>query len=337
MTATMTHVEAAKGTAVASPQCKLSPAVVQILRCPICGFQMTLQPERMDCLNAKYAHSFPVVDGVPVLLNETRSVFRISDLVERKTDIVKPVPRILTLASSLVPQISRNVAARANYKRLGKLLLARSERPRVLIVGGAIHGQGMEPILDNDSIELVQTDVYLGESTELIADAHDLPFADGSFDGVIVQAVLEHVTDPYRCVAEIWRVLGKEGLVYAETPFMQQVHLGRYDFTRFTHLGHRRLFREFDEISSGVACGPGMALAWSFEYFLLSFAKSSALRALIRGVVGLTLFWLKYFDYYLQRTAGGFDAASGFFFLGRRSATSLTDAELIKLYRGAVR
>jgi hypothetical protein len=149
--------------------------------------------------------------------------------------------------------------------------------------------------------------------------------------------VLEHVADPCRCVAEIWRVLGEEGLVYAETPFMQQVHLGAYDFTRFTHLGHRRLFRQFDQISSGVTCGPGMALAWACEYFLLSFARRPASRAVIRGFVRLTLFWLKYFDYYLRRMPGSFDAASGYFFLGKKSHRCLSDRELIRLYRGALR
>ena len=51
-----------------------------------------------------------------------------------------------------------------------------------------------------------------------------------------------------------------DGLVYADTPFMQQVHMGRYDFTRFTYLGHRRLFRKFEEIDSGAVSGPAMAL-----------------------------------------------------------------------------
>ena len=67
-------------------------------------------------------------------------------------------------------------------------------------------------------------------------------------------------------------MLKGRGVVYAETPFMQQVHMGPYDFTRFTHSGHRRLFRRFEEVESGAVCGPGMALAWAYQYFLLSFA-----------------------------------------------------------------
>jgi len=81
---------------------------------------------------------------------------------------------------------------------------------------------------------------------------HTIFFDASSFDGVIIQAVLEHVVEPNHCVEEIHRVLKENGLVYSETPFMQQVHLGRYDFTRFTHLGHRRLFRKFKEICGGA-------------------------------------------------------------------------------------
>jgi SAM-dependent methyltransferase len=157
-----------------------------------------------------------------------------------------------------------------------------------------------------------------------------------SFDGIIAQAVLEHVVDPYRCAEEMHRVLKTDGLIYAETPFMQQVHGGRYDFTRFTHLGHRRLFRRFEEIDSGAMCGPGMALAWSWQYFLLSFATSQMIRALIRVFAGLTSFYLKYFDYILIDRAGTLDAASGYYFLGRKGKDVLSDRELITGYRGAV-
>jgi ubiquinone/menaquinone biosynthesis C-methylase UbiE len=67
-----------------------------------------------------------------------------------------------------------------------------------------------------------------------VADGHQLPIADGSVDGVWIQAVLEHVLDPSIVVQEIHRVLTPGGVVYAETPFMQPVHEGAYDFTRFS-------------------------------------------------------------------------------------------------------
>jgi SAM-dependent methyltransferase len=191
----------------------------------------------------------------------------------------------------------------------------------------------MEAIIHPD-IELVDSDVTFGPRTKLVFDAHSIPFEDNSFDGVIVQAVLEHVVDPWRCVEEIHRVLKEDGLVYAETPFMQQVHLGRYDFTRFTHLGHRRLFRKFEEIESGAVCGPAMALAWSYRYFLLSFTTSSFLRRLIEAFARLTSFFLTYLDYLLIDKPGTLDAASGYYFIGKKSDLVLPDKSLIKLYKG---
>ena len=146
--------------------------------------------------------------------------------------------------------------------------------------------------------------------------------------------MLEHVLDPHRCVNEIFRVLKPSGIVYAETPFMQQVHMRQYDFTRFTHLGHRRLFRHFEEIKSGPTGGPGMALAWSYTWFLRSFATSSVMVYFLTFFAYLTSFFLKYFDYILINKPGGYDAASQFFFLGKKSKNLLSDKDLIKQFRG---
>jgi len=237
---------------------------------------------------------------------------------------------------NLLPAVSCNAKAKTNYEKLAELLLKENENPRVLVVGGSIVGRGMQRILSVPFIECIESDVSFGPRTAIICDAHDIPFDSSSLDGVIVQAVLEHVVDPYRCVEEIHRVLKEEGLVYAETPFMQQVHGGKYDFSRFTHLGHRRLFRKFEEISSGAVAGPGTALAWSYQYFLLSFVKSKAGRAFVEGIVRLTSFWLKYFDYYIIDKPTTLDAASAYYFMGRKSNRVLSDRELVELYRGAV-
>ena len=231
----------------------------------------------------------------------------------------------------MLPRISANIKSDENYHRIAGLLPANA---KVLVVGGSIKGDGMEEIYSNESYELVGSDVSFGPCTKIICDAHDIPFEDETFDCVIVQAVLEHVLDPQRCVAEIHRVLKPSGLVYAETPFMQQVHMKQYDFTRFTHLGHRRLFRYFEEIASGPVCGPGMALAWSYAYFLKSFATSVTATRLLNAFARLTAFFLKYFDYYLIDKPGSFDAASGFFFMGTKNDEPLSDRDLIRQFRG---
>jgi SAM-dependent methyltransferase len=288
----------------------------------------------MACLGT-CGTTFPIANGVPILINESRSVFAISDFLERRTTYLRAESRLRQFAKRVLPGLSRNTQAAPNLSRFIALVRSRSDAPRVLVIGGGILGQGMGVLVNAADVELVETDVSLGPRTQLVCDAHDLPFEDGWFDGVIAQAVLEHVVDPYRCVDEIHRVLAKTGCVYVETPFMQQVHGGKYDFTRFTYLGHRRLLRRFEQIEAGVLGGPAQALAWAYQYFLLSLVSSSGSRALVQGFARLTAFWLKYIDSMLLNKPGSFDAASSYYLIGLRSDQSLSDHELLDLYPGS--
>jgi hypothetical protein len=135
-------------------------------------------------------------------------------------------------------------------------------------------------------------------------------------------------------VQEAHRVLNSKGLIYAATPFMQQVHMGAYDFTRFTYLGHRRLFRAFSEINSGIMAGTGVALGWSIRAFVKSFTNNKYSIFILQMIVSFLFFWLKYFDYITHNNKGTFDGASGFYFIGTKSDKILSDKELIKLFKG---
>jgi SAM-dependent methyltransferase len=319
------------------PQIRISKAVQDLLRCPKCHAKQNRTGEQLECSNSGCAAHFPILDGIPVLINEQSSIFSVDDFISHRKTFFGGVSekKLHKLARRLTPRLGKNIKGKANYARMGERLLKQSASPRVLVVGGSILGEGMESLVNNPAIEFVESDVSFGPRTALISDAHEIPFEDGSFDGVIVQAVLEHVVDPYQCSEEIHRVLKEGGVVYAETPFMQQVHGGRFDFTRFTHLGHRRLFRKFEEIDSGAVCGPGMALAWAYQYFLLSFTTSKIMRALIRIFAGFTAFYLTYFDYFLINRPGALDAASGLYFMGTKTGQVLSDRDLVKLYKGA--
>jgi uncharacterized protein YbaR (Trm112 family)/SAM-dependent methyltransferase len=309
--------------------------VQELLCCPVCKAKLQCAGAEYACTNAACGSHFPLVQGVPILVNEANSLLSIASFVNAKPpEATKQAPKIQHVVERLLPTISHNVKARQNYAQFMRLLLERNPTPTVLVIGGGEIGAGMDGLLTHPAITVVETDVYLSPRTGLICDAHDIPFAPEAFDAVVVQAVLEHVVDPYRCVAEIYRVLKPCGLVYAEIPFMQQVHMAQFDFTRFTHLGLRRLFRHFEEVSSGAVGGPGMALAWSYQYFLLSFAKRRYIRALLRVFGTLTSFYLKYFDYYLIDKPGTFDAAAGYYFLGKKSDLVLSDHAVIASYRG---
>jgi SAM-dependent methyltransferase len=197
----------------------------------------------------------------------------------------------------------------------------------VLVIGGGAIGAGADHLYNTQGIQVVGTDVYASTNTNVVADGHFLPFQNETFDAVWIQAVLEHVLDPSVVVGEIHRVLKPGGIVYADTPFIQQVHEQAYDFTRFTLSGHRWLFRRFEEIDSGAVGGAGKALVWSIRYVALSMGLSTRLATLM----ALPFFWLRFIDYFAKPGPKS-DAASGVFFFGRRSETELIAKDMLQYY-----
>jgi SAM-dependent methyltransferase len=273
---------------------------------------------RAFCANKECCYSrlgFPSAHGQPVLIDFEDSIFERGAYEDANGSVLSRDVTRQSMGSRLHRFTNgKNPVAAENCARFLRDAKALSDRPLILVIGGGTIGSGADELYGDSSIELVGTDVYASPHTILVVDGHKLPFEDGLFDGVWIQAVLEHVLDPGAVVSEIHRVLRPSGLVYAETPFMQQVHERAYDFTRFTQSGHRWLFRRFEEISAGPVTGPGVALLWSIRYFARALGAGDKLSRLI----SLPFFWIRFFDWFSddRRTA---DAASGLFFFGRRS------------------
>jgi SAM-dependent methyltransferase len=306
------------------------------LRCPVCAAPLAFRAPSWHCAGGE-PHAFPDIDGVPVLLNPGRSVFRAEDFRSNARTTFKDPAAWALRVGRLLPSASRDVSAERCRRRVAELLAQRPpQRRRVLVVGCGDGSAGYGAIGEVQGAEWLETDVSLAGRASIVCDASDLPFEDGQFDLVICIAVLEHVLEPQRCVDEIRRVLADDGLVYVTTPFMQQVHMGEYDYTRFTHAGHRWLFRAFEEIDSGVATGPASVLVWSIEYFFLAWTSSVGLRRVIKGLVRLLFGWLTVLDVVLARRAAAHDGAGGFYFVGRGAPGAvLTARDMVAYYRGA--
>jgi len=99
-----------------------------------------------------------------------------------------------------------------------------AEPRRVLEVGCGM-GNFAERVARETSIDVVATDlsprmVELARERGLdarVADVQALPFADGEFDCAIANAMLYHVEDPDRALAELARVLEPGGRLVAAT------------------------------------------------------------------------------------------------------------------------
>lgn len=276
--------------------------------------------------------SFPVVNGVPVLINDEASVFRVADYTSKDA---------YAGASGYAGSVDKTTSLRRAYRnfvhRLAEApvlgddirpidrILAQNPRARILVIGSG----------EREYVgDVTYTDVAFAPGIRCVCDAHDLPFADASFDAVVADSVLEHVCDPQRCVGEMVRVLKSGGWVWAITPFLQSVHMGAHDFTRFTYLGHRRLFRQFDDVASGMCGGPGYAAMHLIRHISAGITEQPKLRAAIRLLALLVTYPIRYIDRFLSRNQIAYNSACAFYFLGTKRELPLEDRELLRLFRG---
>ncbi|MEV0219651.1 class I SAM-dependent methyltransferase [Streptomyces sp. NPDC050704] len=309
----------------------------RLLVCPRCRSGLTDTTGGLNCTVSTCAYrspgAFPMAGRWPVLVDFERSVVDCGEAVRTadRTDTARPGP---AGGADALPALLRRVFKPPNRIAAQNVdLLLRSlpgPAPTLLVVGGATVGNGVNAAYHDPRVQVIGFDIVGSPVTQFIADAHQIPLPSASVDAVLVQAVLEHVLDPHLVVAEIHRVLKGGGLVYAETPFLQQVHAGAHDFTRFTASGHRYLFRRFEELAAGPVAGPGTQLLWSVDHLVRGLTRSALAGRAVRGL----MFWLRALDR-LVPPEYATDDASALFFLGRRSDRELTAQEIVAYYRGA--
>ena len=303
-----------------------------LLRCPGCQSLKLNVNESASAINCLLCgNSYPISYGRPVLLKPDNAVFRPQDYSIVKSSRAHEV----SIWKKLIPNPSVNLVSQRVLSHVRKLLETK-EAALILVVGCGCQRQWLDRRLGSGpSIQIVYTDIDVNADVDFFCDGHDLPFVDGAFDAVVTTAVLEHVMYPERVSAEIIRVLKLGGLLYSELPFMQQVHEGAYDFTRYTMSGHRRLFNRISEIESGLVAGPGTVLVWSIEHFVISFIGQSRLRNIAKAIIRIFFGWFKYFDLFLVNKAAALDGASCTYLLGKKIDGHVPDSEIIERYSGA--
>lgn len=219
-----------------------------------------------------------------------------------------------------IPSATLNTAANINIKTVNRLL-ANIKSPVLLNIGSGDRFLGGSSLGKND-LRLINLDITPLSSADVVGDAQQLPFADAAFDGIICQAVLEHVPRPQKVIAEMYRVLHQGGIIYIEVPFLQGYHPSPRDFFRYTLEGLEELLADFSKLESGVCVGPASTVCWIAREFLsgllCGFSENRFLRRVTVFIAGWLTFPIKYLDLILARRRNASHIASGIYYLGSK-------------------
>lgn len=125
--------------------------------------------------------------------------------------------------------------------------------------------------------EVIQLEIERFPSTNVVADGTELPFADGTFDGVISHAVMEHVKDPFGYARELMRVLKPGARFICHSAFLQPVHAYPDHYFNTTLEGLKVLFSGARIIEAGVAefQMPWLTVEWILRSYCAGFTDDA--------------------------------------------------------------
>jgi SAM-dependent methyltransferase len=116
---------------------------------------------------------------------------------------------------------------------------------------------------------VVNCEVVGYDSTDVLAVAERLPFADDTFDAVMSLNVLEHVKDPFQAARELMRVLKPGGELMCVAPFLQPLHGYPHHYYNMTRQGIDNLFAPLSE--RRIEIYGAMKPIWALNWFLVRY------------------------------------------------------------------
>ncbi len=110
----------------------------------------------------------------------------------------------------------------------------------------------------------VQLEYSVFRTTDVVGDAHRLPFPDGLFEAAITFNTFEHLRDPASAARELYRVLKPGGRLLLQTAYLQPLHEEPHHYFGATEWGLRQWFDGFqiDKLLVPENMNPSLALAW---------------------------------------------------------------------------
>ena len=200
--------------------------LLPILRCPATKQKLAFDRARETLLSLDGLNAWPVVEGRPVLAADFPS------------PEVKPKDHI----SNELPEEALDII--------------RNTRGWVLNLSGG----GSREKFDH----VVEVEYAIFRHTDVVSDAHELPFDDSTFDAAVVMNAFEHYREPHKVVSELLRVLKPGGLLHVRTAFMQPLHERPWHFFNCTRHGLEEWFKSFKTEKLHVSDNfcPNHSIAW---------------------------------------------------------------------------
>jgi len=129
-------------------------------------------------------------------------------------------------AARMIPQSilyeSENPFKRYIHNKRREIILRFAQGKRLVLDVGCGDGFFLEKLDDALGIELSVIRARRAKKRSgkpvIVGTAEKIPLKSHSFDGVIISEVLEHLINPGQCLAEIVRVMKKEGLAIISIP-----------------------------------------------------------------------------------------------------------------------
>jgi len=119
-------------------------------------------------------------------------------------------------------------------------------------------------------------------SVNRFGSAYEIPAEDGEFDSAVCTAVLEHLEEPDKAIAECNRVLKTGGVTIYSVPLFWHLHEEPRDFYRFTKYGLKYLFEKngFEIVELKPLSGFWVTFSQELVYYLWRFRKGGKLNPL---------------------------------------------------------
>jgi uncharacterized protein YbaR (Trm112 family)/SAM-dependent methyltransferase len=264
-------------------------SLYDLLCCPRCKAPVRRDGVELEC--EQCLQRYPIVNGTPVLFPDGK-----------------------------LPEIqheSELVSLPLYYPWIHRLVMQSLLDDQVVIEIGAGNVAVNDPCV-------IRTDVKLTPHTDVVCDAHFLPFRDQSADFIFSLAVVEHLRQPFTAAQEIRRVLKDGGYAYHECNFVFAYHGYPHHYFNASIQGMEQIFSDFTAIRKGVA--PYQMPSFAVQMVLLTYLRHSTIsqdagaHRFHRMIEDLLSEELVDYDRYFTEADAAYVAAGSYFF-GMRQDT----------------